>query len=169
MKILMLGMPGSGKGTQSKLLSTELKMDIISTGELIRTSDDPKLKEIVNKGELIDDQTMFDMVLNKIKNNTYILDGFPRNLVQAKMIDVDLVFYLMLDDEEAVRRVLSRGHNRADDRESIVRERLKIYYKETDPLVEYYEEMGVLKKIDGRKPPNEVMKTILKIISENKK
>lgn len=160
MKIVMIGMPGSGKGTQSQLISQRYNIPTISTGELIRKCEDKELKEIISRGCLIDDNTMLKMIYNAVKTDSFILDGFPRNLKQAQMINVDVAVSISLSEDEAVKRLLQRGENREDDNEEVIRNRFRIYHKETEPLLEHYRQQGILKEVNGCGAKEEVYEAI---------
>lgn len=166
MKIVMLGIPGSGKGTQSKLLSSKYNIPAISTGDLLRKSNDNSIKQIIDKGCLIDDDTMFKLVKKYVETDSFILDGFPRTLKQAKMIDVDIVFLIDISEQEAVKRLLNRSDNRADDLEHVIRDRFDVYCKETKPLVDYYEKKNILKVINGDTTKENIFNEIDTVLSQ---
>ncbi len=152
--LLFLGPPGAGKGTQASLISESNDYLHLSTGELLRYEVDNEttlgiqIKEIINSGKLVDDQLVLKIVKQNLEacNQGWILDGFPRNISQAdsltKVLDelnqpLEKVFYLNLDEEILVKRLINRG--RVDDNEKIIRTRLDIYKETTKPLIEYIE------------------------------
>ena len=171
--LLFLGPPGAGKGTQAALISESTSYLHLSTGELLRREVDKKtnlgkqVEEIINSGNLVDDQLVLEIVKQNLalQKKGWILDGYPRNLSQAdsltKVLDdlsqpLEKVFYLNLDEETLVKRLINRG--RTDDNEKIIRTRLNIYNETTQPLIGYYKNLNILEYIDGNRD--------LKIISE---
>ena len=172
--LLFLGPPGAGKGTQASLISGSNSYLHLSTGELLRHEVDKKtslgiqIKEIINSGKLVDDELVLEIVKQNLalSNQGWILDGFPRNISQADSLNTILdelnqplekVFYLNLDEEILVKRLINRG--RTDDNEKIIRTRLEIYKETTQPLIEYYKNLKILEYIDGDRD--------LKIISDD--
>ena len=172
--LLFLGPPGAGKGTQASLISESNSFLHLSTGELLRQEVEKKtnlgiqIKEIINSGKLVDDELVLEIVKKNlaISNQGWILDGYPRNISQAdsltKVLDeinqpLEKVFYLNLDEEILVQRLINRG--RTDDNEEIIRTRLDIYKKTTQPLIGYYKNLNILEYIDGDRD--------LKIISDD--
>ena len=162
--LLFLGPPGAGKGTQASLISESNGYLHLSTGELLRHEVEKKtilgnqIKEIINSGKLVDDKLVLEIVKQNLAFNTkgWILDGYPRNIVQAdslkKVLDelnqpLEKVFYLNLDEEILVKRLINRG--RTDDDEKTIRTRLDIYKETTQPLIAYYENLNILEYIDG--------------------
>lgn len=153
-----MGVPGSGKTTQAELLAKDLNLPHIETGAVYRSIASKKVKQILNAGGLIDDETTFQVVdkyINEIKGG-FILDGFPRTLVQAQreLFPVDKVFYIKLTDEEAIKRLLLRA--RTGETPEIIKERLAVYHQETEPILNYYRQQKKLIEIDGGGTINEV-------------
>lgn len=159
-KILLIGPQGSGKSTQGKLLSEFLGIPYISTGDIFRkiassnTEEGEKIKQILDSGNLVDDETTAQLVRKRIQEQDcmsgFILDGYPRNLEQSNKIsdiDFDKVFYFKVPQDVAVERLLKRG--RADDTEEAIRKRLDLYFKQTEALLENYKNKGILVEIDG--------------------
>lgn len=159
MKILLIGPQGSGKSTQADLLAEFLDLPKISTGDIFRElakEDSPEgrqIRETMNQGKLVDDSETAKMVERRLQKddvrNGYILDGYPRNLVQKSLFDpkFDQVFDLEVPDEELVKRLLARG--REDDIIEAIKKRLELYHEQTTPLLDYYKNQGILEEIDG--------------------
>ena len=162
--LLFLGPPGAGKGTQAALLSEANSYLHLSTGELLRKEIDldtdlgKQVKDIMNNGELVSDQLVLEIVRKKLDNDNkgWILDGYPRNLSQVDSLNevlmninqpLEIVFYLDIPDEVLIKRLLMRG--RKDDNEETIKTRLKIYKETTEPLIEYYENLSLLKYINA--------------------
>ena len=169
--LLFLGPPGAGKGTQAALLSEANSYLHLSTGELLRkeielhTDLGRKVKDIMNKGELVSDQMVLEIVKKNLEkdNKGWILDGYPRNLSQVNSLNdvllninqpLEIVFYLDIPDEVLVKRLLMRG--RKDDNAETIETRLKIYKETTEPLIEYYKNLCLLVNINA----NRDLKTI---------
>ncbi|AWN16478.1 adenylate kinase [Salinisphaera sp. LB1] len=166
LKIVLLGAPGSGKGTQSAKLVEEYGVPQISTGDLLRTAVAEqtelglKAKAAMDAGELVSDDIVVGMMRERLNQpdteNGFILDGFPRSEAQAETLDellteldrpLQCVVHLKVDNEELVSRLMARG--RADDNEETIRNRLAVYQEQTQPLVAYYEQRGLLKPVAG--------------------
>ena len=162
--LLFLGAPGAGKGTQAELLSQTNSYLHLSTGELLRkeiemnTTLGVQVKDIMNRGELVSDELVLKIVRqNLVKDNKgWILDGYPRNLSQANSLNdvlmdrnqpLEIVFYLDIPDEVLIERLLLRG--RKDDNDETIKTRLKIYKETTEPLIEYYKNLALLKYINA--------------------
>jgi len=166
LKIVLLGAPGSGKGTQSEKLVAEFGVPQISTGDLLRsavanqTELGQKAKTAMDAGELVSDDIVVGMIRERLNEadaeNGFILDGFPRSLSQAEALDELLdkldrplqgVVHIKVDNEEIVQRLMARG--RADDNEDTIRNRLKVFEEQTQPLVAYYDNKGLLSAVAG--------------------
>lgn len=184
MNIILFGPPGAGKGTQAKKLQDEFNIPHLSTGDIFRaaiknkTPLGVKVKSILDSGELVPDQTVVDLVaaeLSKEKyEDGYILDGFPRTVVQAKAFDkflqdnndeLDAFISLSVPEGELINRILSRGEGRADDTEEKVKTRLAVYRKETKPVMDYYQEQGKVQEIDGLGSIDEIFDRIKQALS----
>jgi adenylate kinase len=169
MRVVLLGPPGSGKGTQAKLLSQRLGIPAISTGEILRaavaegTPLGQQAKAVMERGELVSDAIMTELVRERIHRpdaaRGFILDGFPRTVQQAEALAAMLgngtrlsaVLNFSVPEEVLAARLLerARAEGRADDRPETVRERIRIYRDKTSPLVGYYRERGLLSEVDG--------------------
>lgn len=168
-KILFLGAQGSGKSTQGKLLAKFLGLPYVSTGDMFREMGG-EIKQILDRGKLVDDQTTSKIVEEKLKGeeyeNGFIFDGYPRTMEQIKLFDpgFDKVIYLDLSDTEATKRLLKRG--REDDTEDVITERLRNYHLQTDPILDYFQQKGILKQIDGLGSIEEIWQRIKSVIND---
>lgn len=158
--ILLIGPQGSGKGTQAELLASKTRAKHLSTGDILRASSDPKVHAELKTGRLFDDATMTAVVkeaLGKLPPGTrVILDGYPRNLNQAKQLEkaldsrtrqIEVVIHLDVPRTEAMKRLLKRG--RPDDTEQAINLRLDQYETATVPVLDYYRERGLLQTVNG--------------------
>lgn len=151
MKILLIGAQGSGKSTQAKLLAEYLKVPFISTGDIFRRM--ALVKKILDEGKLVDDQTTCKIVKDRLKQPDcklgFVLDGYPRTIEQVRLFDpgFDKVFYLDVPEEVVIERLTKRG--RSDDTPESIKMRLDLYYQQTEPLLAYYRNLGILSEIDG--------------------
>ena len=164
-KIIMIGGPGSGKSTYSELLKKELGIAHIYTGDMMRalskknTTDGKKVRELLAKGEFAPTPVVIEAVKERMKQpdamKGYVFDGFPRNTEQAeamedKGIEYDHVINLVVSEEEVIKRLTSRG--RADDKPEIIKNRIKVYHRETAPLLTYYKDEIINIKAEGSTP-----------------
>ena len=189
-KIVLLGPPGCGKGTQSKLLVEKDNFVQLSTGDLLRSeisnSDSDlgkKVKYLMESGELVPDDIVIDIIINKVeehKNKNIVFDGFPRNLKQAEVLDsslenvsvkLDYAILFQIDFKILEERINNRisetkgSEQRKDDNAETLLNRIEVFKSSTLPIVKYYEEKGIISKIDGMQNVNEVYAEITKIIS----
>ena len=212
MKIIMLGAPGAGKGTQAKMLADKYKIPHVSTGDIFRanikngTELGTKAKVYMDQGMLVPDELTCDLVVDRIKQDDckdgYILDGFPRTIPQAECLDkaldalndkIDFAVNVEVPDENIIRRMsgrracLSCGRTyhivynppkeegicdeckkelvlRDDDKPEIVEKRLKVYHEQTQPLIDYYRNKGVLAEVDGTRDMQEVFTAITDVL-----
>lgn len=179
--LIIMGPPGSGKGTVSKKLSDKKGILHISTGDLIRNSEDEDLKRSIARGNYAPDSVMIKMLRKKIKESDIskglIFDGFPRTIKQAKMLDSMLgkiglglshALYLDVDEDIAKDRIRerSRKENREDDKsEDTINKRFSEYQEKTLPILDFYKRSRKSVKIDASKSPENVYKQIIKKIS----
>lgn len=212
MKIIMLGAPGAGKGTQAKKIAAEYKIPHISTGDIFRaniknnTELGQKAKAYMDKGELVPDELTLDLIMDRFKQpdceNGYVLDGFPRTIPQAESLTkalsergeaVDYAVNVDVPDENIINRMSGRraclncgatyhivynpskkegicdtcGQQlvlRDDDKPETVKKRLSVYHDQTQPLIDYYKNEGILAEVDGTKDMEEVFQDIVKIL-----
>lgn len=184
MNIILFGPPGAGKGTQAKKLQDEFNIPHLSTGDIFRAAiknETPlgvKVKSILDSGELVPDQTVVDLVADELSKEKYkdgyILDGFPRTVVQAKAFDkflqdnndeLDAFISLSVPEQELISRILARGEGRADDTEEKVKTRLEVYRKETKPVMDYYQEQAKVQEINGLGSIDEIFERIKDALS----
>jgi adenylate kinase len=170
MRIVFLGPPGSGKGTQAKLLAKRLGVPAVSTGDMLReavrrqTELGRRAKAIMEAGELVPDDVVIGLIRERIgmpdAARGFILDGFPRTVEQAEALDrlledngtpLDAVVNLAVPEATLLERLIGRAEQegRSDDRPETIRERLRVYGLKNDPLVAFYEAAGLLTRVDG--------------------
>ncbi len=212
MKIIMLGAPGAGKGTQAKQIAEKYAIPHISTGDIFRanikngTELGKKAKTYMDQGLLVPDELTCDLVVDRIKQddckNGFILDGFPRTIPQAEALDaaldkmgekMDYAIDVDVPDENIVRRMSGRraclncgatyhivsiptkvegicdkcGNEvvlRDDDKPETVQKRLSVYHEQTQPLIDYYTNQGILKSVNGTRPMEDVFADIVNIL-----
>ena len=172
MNIILFGAPGAGKGTQANFLINEFDLIQISTGDMLResvkhqTELGKKVENIMANGDLVPDEIIFSLISNRLNDkdvkNGFIFDGFPRNLKQAEKleqimnqrnINLDFVFHIDVDEDILASRIENRAKQekttRKDDTSAVLIERLKVYNRETKPVLDYYSKKNVLNVIDG--------------------
>lgn len=171
MNILLLGQHGSGKSTQADLLSKELGLPVVSSGDIfrhLREEDTPlgrHVKDFYEHGEYIPDEETIPIVEARLQQpdvaNGFILEGYPRTLNQAQQIkeQFDFVFHLAVPDEESVTRMLARG--RKDDTEAAMRRRLEQHNAAAADVLEYYKSKGMLQDIDAHRPIEPIFQDLL--------
>lgn len=177
MKLVLIGIQGAGKSTQGNLLSEKYKIPYLSSGHIFREMAKEKtklgrwLKETLNAGALVPDDTTLEVVLTYLKKpeyeKGYILDGFPRTVVQAEAFNgaLDKVVYIKVSDREALWRISGRNDIREDETLAAIRKRIGLFHELTEPVVEYYREQGKVIEVDGEVPVDEVFEQIVKQIS----
>lgn len=181
MRLILLGPPGAGKGTQAEILVAEFGIPQLSTGNILRAAIAAKTpmglaaKEIMDRGDLVSDEIVNGIVSERLDAEDckpgFILDGYPRTIPQAgaleqmlaaKNMALDAVIEITADAEVLVERVINRAKdsNRADDNPEVIRNRLAVYTEQTAPLVEFYRGKGLLKTVDGMQSVEEVTAAI---------
>jgi adenylate kinase len=187
MRLIIMGPPGAGKGTQAKFIAEHFKIPAISTGDIFRAnvSEGTELgleaKRYMDAGEYVPDEVTNSMVRNRIgepdAKSGFLLDGYPRTLAQVKELDemlgasgnrLDAVAVLRCDAEELVARLLHRAQTdgRADDTEDVIRHRQEVYREQTAPLIDVYRERGLLVEIDGMGEVTDVTKRIVEALDK---
>jgi len=179
MRLVLLGPPGAGKGTQATRIVTRLDIPQLSTGEMLReavasgTASGLRIKHIMDRGELVPDEVVVSVVASRIDHsdtaNGFILDGFPRTLTQAEALDqelaargikLDAVLELEVDENALLDRIKGRAEEaanrgepvRRDDNPETFKTRLDVYRVQTAPVTEYYRSQGLLNTVDGLQP-----------------
>ncbi len=184
MRLILLGPPGAGKGTQAEKLVDRLSIIQISTGDMLRqarrdqTEAGKLAEDYMKSGVLVPDEIVVNIVRDRLNQEDcrpgYILDGFPRSVEQAQALDetlkdrgeqMDAVISLTVPDEELVMRLLAR--QREDDNETVIRKRLNVYTQQTEPLIDYYRSSGIIKEIDGLGDINEVFDRIISALPQS--
>ena len=179
MRVLLIGAPGAGKGTQAAHIARHFGLTHISSGELLRqhvrdeTTIGRQVKEYIDRGDLVPDAIIMDMLYKPVMAATasggYILDGFPRTVSQAETayavagelgVQVQLAVHIVVQREELLRRLTERGRG-ADDDLKVIKYRLKVYDEKTLPLVYYYREREQLVEVNGGRPVEEVTWSIV--------
>ena len=184
MKLIFLGPPGAGKGTQAARIEAAYEIRQLSTGDMLRaavaagTETGRQAKDIMARGDLVPDDVVVGIISERIQAadcaNGFILDGFPRNLSQARALDgvlvkkgvnLDAVIELAVDPEILIARILKRARESADgprddDTEQALQHRLRVYEEQTAPVADFYAEKGILRTLDGMQEIDEVTQQI---------
>lgn len=177
-RLVLLGPPNSGKGTQAEVLARRLGVPAISTGAMLREAVaegsglGSRVDGIMKAGELVDDETMAEVVRERLARadarRGFILDGYPRTVGQAGTLErildeagqrLDAAVLISVPEEVLVDRALGRG--RADDREEVLRERFRVFREKTEPLIGYYRERSLLREVEGDVPIRQVTERIV--------
>lgn len=185
MRIVLLGAPGSGKGTQAAILTERLGVPHISTGVLLRAAVTAasalglKAKEVMDRGELVSDDIMLGLIEERLQSadaqDGFILDGYPRNLIQAASLDellarlekpLDMAIQIDVDPEMVIQRIARRAEleGRSDDSEETVRNRMRVYEELTAPVVGHYAKKGLLTRVLGEGTIEEVNQRIMAVV-----
>ncbi|TBU09479.1 adenylate kinase [Hamiltosporidium magnivora] len=172
MNLIIIGPPGSGKGTQSKLLSINLNLYHISSGDILRDEIKKefgrKISVKIQKGEFISDTFMAEMVMCRIGEveggKGIILDGFPRNLYQIPFVTIEIsgVIFLNVSKDICKKRVFQRNENRSDDSDIVFENRWELYERSTLEVVEYYRNKGKVVEVDGSRSKEEIRDFLVK-------
>ncbi|HAT08790.1 MAG TPA: adenylate kinase [Rhodobiaceae bacterium] len=190
MKLIFLGPPGAGKGTQAQRIEDAFCIRQLSTGDMLRaavaaeTETGKQAKDIMARGDLVPDEVVVGIISDRIEEddckNGFILDGFPRNIAQAEALDamleqkniaLDGVVELAVDPEVLIGRILKRAEENADgprddDTEEALQHRLSVYEEQTAPVAEFYASKGILKTLDGMQEMDEVTQQIHAVLKE---
>ncbi|HEY6932520.1 MAG TPA: adenylate kinase [Marmoricola sp.] len=181
MRLILMGPPGAGKGTQAKFVAGRFGVPAISTGDIFRANVSQgtplglEAKKYMDAGEYVPDEVTNRMVRNRIDEadaeSGFLLDGYPRTLAQVEELDgmirhtghkLDAAVVLTVDEEELVQRLLHRAQveGRADDTEEVIRRRQEVYTEQTEPLIGVYRQRGILHEVDGMGGVDEVTERI---------
>ncbi len=175
MRLLFVGPPGAGKGTQAVRVADELDIAHVSTGDMFRALDSDselgkRVKAIMESGGYVSDDIVIEMLAGRISEpdaaNGFILDGFPRTTAQASALDelladhgLDHVVLFDIDEDTIIQRMLDRG--RADDTEETIRTRLEVYREQTEPLIDLYESRDLVSRVDATGSVEEITERVL--------
>jgi adenylate kinase len=185
--IVILGPPGAGKGTQAKLISKDAAIPHVATGDMLRlaiangTELGRKVREIVDRGELVSDELMVELIRERLNQpdtgDGFVLDGFPRTLPQAEALDrmleeiereLSVALHFQIPDELAVERLHVRAmqEGRTDDAPEVARHRFDVYHRDTEPVTEYYRTRGILVGIHADRTIEEVFAEVQQVLQQ---
>ena len=184
LRLIFLGPPGAGKGTQAATLAESWEIPHISTGDLLRQAVaeqnilGKQASSFMDKGELVPDSLVIELIRERLSqvdcHKGWILDGFPRSISQAQSLEellqsiqqtYDFIIYFQVETEALVKRMLGRG--RQDDNEVTIRRRLEVYREQTLPLIDFYRQGGCLKTVDGNGSVTDITNTLFKLMSSS--
>ncbi len=184
-RLLLLGPPGAGKGTQAQRLVDKLGVPQISTGDMLRaavaagTEIGLQAKAVMERGDLVSDEIVIGVAEERLAQDDartgFVLDGFPRTPAQARALDalldrlgtpLERCIAMSVDEDDIVRRLLRRAEieGRSDDREEAIRRRIAVYLEQTEPLIAHYEARGILRSVDGSGSVDEVAERIAGVL-----
>jgi adenylate kinase len=183
-RLLLIGAPGSGKGTQAARLAEHFQLTHISSGDLLRkhvrdgTALGREVQQFVQRGDLVPDSLILDVLRKPVvaasESGGYVLDGFPRTVEQAEIayavakdlgVEAQVAVHLDVPRDELVRRLLARGRG-TDDTEAVIEHRLEVYREHTVPMLAYYAQREELVTVDGGRPPDEVSWSLVSRLEE---
>ncbi len=176
MNIILIGPPGSGKSTQGALLSQALSLPYFSVGSILRSLAEgdsqqaQTIRSYINEGNLLPDHIIMPILdahlAHEDHKNGFILDGFPRDVEQAKAFTqhIDVVVYIRLPDKESLWRIAKRTDKRHDQSAATILHRIEVFHEQTDKVIEYYASQGILKEIDGMPDPQTIHTSILQAL-----
>jgi len=181
MRMVFIGPPGAGKGTQAARLVERYSLAHLSTGDMLRAARDAKTEvgkkadEYMSTGRLVPDEIIMDIIAERLAQSDcqggYLLDGFPRTIAQAEALDrmladkgtpLDVVLELRVPEQELFDRLAGRG--RADDTPDVIRQRLVAYREQTEPLLAYYTKAGLLESVDGLGSIDDIFNRITNVL-----
>lgn len=172
MNIILIGPPGSGKSTQGALLSKVMSLPYFSVGSILRgiaegdSQQSQTIRSYLNEGNLLPDDIIMPILdahlAHEDHKNGFILDGFPRDLNQAKAFNqhIDVVLYIRLPDKESLWRIAKRTDKRHDQSAATILHRIEVFHEQTDKVIEYYKSLGILIEIDGMPDPQTIHSAI---------
>lgn len=187
MKIILLGAPGAGKGTQAQFIMNKFGIPQISTGDMFRaaikagTELGKQAKALMDEGKLVPDELTVALVKDRISQpdcaNGFLLDGFPRTIPQAEALkkmlaerghNVAAMIELFVPEDELMQRLVLRGQQsgRSDDNEETIKKRLNVYHTQTSPLIEWYEGEGIHHHVEGLGTVDEIFNRIAEVIEQ---